>query len=121
MYWVESLHWIVQDKISLDISIDEFKYFFKNKQQKTSSSPSGRQLGHYKTILECIRRDNYTAAEIIIKLAQISLLTASPLTRWQTASQVMLGKGKGQFIEQNRIIQLCTADLNFILHVIWSH
>jgi hypothetical protein len=33
----------------------------------------------------------------------------------------MLERGKGRFIENLRIIQLCEADLNFVLHVIWGY
>jgi hypothetical protein len=43
------------------------------------------------------------------------------LNRWKRESQVMLEKGKGTFVENLRIIQLCEADLNFILHVLWGH
>jgi hypothetical protein len=58
---------------------------------------------------------------LILDIAYISLTTASPLQRWQVVSQVMLEKGKGQFVENLRIIQLCEADLNFVLHTIWGH
>jgi hypothetical protein len=50
----------------------------------------------------------------------MSLLTSSPLHRWERASHVMIKKGKGRHIENLRIIQLCEADLNFILHIIWG-
>jgi hypothetical protein len=33
----------------------------------------------------------------------------------------MIEKGKGRHIDHLRIIQLCEADLNFVLHVIWGH
>jgi len=33
----------------------------------------------------------------------------------------MLEKGKGKFIENLRFIQLCEADLNYILHTIWGY
>jgi hypothetical protein len=33
----------------------------------------------------------------------------------------MLEKGKGRFIENLCIIQLCEVDLNFLLHTIWGH
>lgn len=33
----------------------------------------------------------------------------------------MFEKGKGHYVENLRIIQLCEADLNFVLHVIWGH
>jgi len=42
------------------------------------------------------------------------------ITRWQTASQLVLEKGKGRFIKNLRIIQLCKAELNFILNTIWG-
>jgi hypothetical protein len=32
----------------------------------------------------------------------------------------MLEKGKGKHIENLHIIQLCEADLNFVLHIIWG-
>jgi len=91
------------------------------KQESTSSSPSGRQFGHYHSMLECFRQNNFSIPSLIISIAHISLITASPLNLWQTASQVMLEKGKGRFIENLQIIQLCKADLNFVLHVIWGH
>jgi hypothetical protein len=58
---------------------------------------------------------------LIIDIAYISLIIASPLSCWNTASQVMLEKGKGYFIENLCIIQLCEADLNFVFHFIWGH
>jgi hypothetical protein len=33
----------------------------------------------------------------------------------------MLEKGKGRFVENLRIIQLCEADLNFALNIIWGY
>jgi len=33
----------------------------------------------------------------------------------------MIKKGKGTFVENMQIMQLCETDLNFILHVIWGH
>ena len=33
----------------------------------------------------------------------------------------MLEKGKGQFIKNLRIVQLCEADLNFVLNVLWGN
>ncbi len=33
----------------------------------------------------------------------------------------MLEKGKGRYVEHLRIIQLCEADLSFLLHVIWGN
>lgn len=72
-------------------------------------------------MLESIRCNKPVLPELIILIAHISLITATPLQQWSNASQLILEKGKGCFVEKLRIIQLCEADLNFILHVIWGH
>jgi hypothetical protein len=95
---VRSLTKLVTEEISLELSVEDFKTFFKVKQKKTFSSPYGRHMGHYKTILEDIRRKNYAMTQIIIDIAHIALITASPLNQWKRAFQVMLDKGKGQFV-----------------------
>ncbi len=48
-------------------------------------------------------------------------MTSSPLERWQHSSQIMIEKGKGNYIENLWIIQLCEADLNFVPHIIWGN
>jgi hypothetical protein len=118
---IQQLKIQVSDKISLNLSLEDFKSFFRSKQECMSSSPSGHHIGYYKAMLECIRQYNPVIPEIVITIAQISLLTATPLERWSSASQLMLEKEKGSFIEHLRIIQLCEADLNFVLHIIWGH
>lgn len=118
--WIISLQQIIESEISLSLSIDNYKHFFRVKQEHTASSPLGRHFGHYKTLLECIPWGTLLLPQLIIDIAYIYLSTASPLQRWQTASQVVLEKGKGRYIEHLRIIQLCEEGLNFVLHVIWG-
>jgi hypothetical protein len=77
-------------------------------------------MGHYKTLLECCRRNEETLPNMIIDIAYIAPITGSPLNRWKKASQVMIEKGKGRLIDNLRIIQLVEADLNFVLHTIWG-
>ncbi len=103
--WIRSLKTMVSQEISLSLSIEDFKCFFKAKQEKTASSPSGRHMGHYKVILECIRRDNLILPALILTITHLSLITATPLQQWTTASQVMIEKGKGCHIDHSRIIQ----------------
>jgi len=101
--------------------IEDFKKYLKSKQERTALSPSGRHMGHYTVLLESIRHQDYELPNLIFDIAQLSLITAFPLHRWNKASQVMLEKGKGRYIENLWIIQLCEADLNFVLHTIWGH
>jgi hypothetical protein len=63
-------------------------------------------MGHYKVALECVCHNDLTLPSTILSIAHISLITATPLTRWNKASQVMIEKGKGRFIDNLRIIQL---------------
>lgn len=77
-------------------------------------------MGHYRSILESIRSNDFTIPNLINFIAMISLLLAAPLARWEKASQVVIEKGKGHFIENFRIIQLVEADLNYVLNSIWG-
>jgi hypothetical protein len=86
--WIHSLKSIVSQEISLLLSLDDFKKFFKHKQERTASSPSGRHMGHYQTMLECIHQNQFLLPEIIISMAYIALSTATPLHRWQMASHL---------------------------------
>jgi hypothetical protein len=72
-------------------------------------------------MLEFIQKEFFDLPEIVIMLAHTSLITSSPLLHWQKASQVMIEKGKGKFVENIRIVQLCKANLNFVLNIIWGH
>lgn len=119
--WVRMLQKIVTEEISLVISIEDFRSYFKGKQEKMASSPSGRNIGHYKTILEDIWGGNSSIAQAIIDVAYLSLVTATPLPQWKQAVQVMIDKGKGQFVNNLWIIQSVEADSNMMLHVIWGH
>jgi hypothetical protein len=112
---------LVNEEISLDITLEDFKKYFRAKQEHTASSPSCHHIGHYRTMLECLCRKDYSIPQTIISIAYISLISHCPLHHWQKASQVMIDKGKGKFVGNLRIIQLCEADLNFILQVIWGH
>lgn len=52
--WISSLQCIVKSTISLQLLIEDFKIFFRSKQKRTASLPSGRHFGHYKSLQECI-------------------------------------------------------------------
>lgn len=81
--WIQALKQVLSNEIALTLSIEDFKHFFRSKQERTASSPFGRRFGHYESLLECIRRDQLMLPQLIIDIAYISLVTASPLTCWQ--------------------------------------
>jgi hypothetical protein len=79
--WVQALQSLVYSPIKLLLSPEDFKQFFKRKQESTSSSPSGRHMGHYKVMLDELQLGRPLLAEIITAIAQISFITSSPLPR----------------------------------------
>jgi hypothetical protein len=97
--WISSLKKIISQEVLLSLSCEDFRSFFCAKQERTSSSPSGRHFGHYHTMLEGICNKNDLLPQLIIDIACISISTASPLEQWNNASHVMLEKEKGHHIE----------------------
>jgi hypothetical protein len=78
-------------------------------------------MGHYKILAEHADHECHDIVEIIVMLINTSIITSKPLKRWKQSSQIMIEKGKGHYIENLRIIQLCEADLNFCLNIIWGN
>lgn len=120
MEWVNELKKKIEHDIDLTITVQDFITFFKKHKERTASSPSGQHMGHYKVIAELAEQGNKVLAQIIVTIIKISVMTSRPLRQWQRSAQIMLEKGKGKYIENLRIIQLCEADLNFTLNIIWG-
>lgn len=74
--WIRELQRKIHSQINLSITTDDFKRFFAKKQERTSSSPSGRHMGHYKVFLDQLRLGRPLLAERIIAIVQISLMTS---------------------------------------------
>jgi hypothetical protein len=53
-------------------------------------------MGHYKVMLECFQQHKPMLPEIVISIANMSLITATPLQRWTMASQLRLEKGNSR-------------------------
>ncbi len=111
----------VNNTIDTKITIDDFIQFFKKRKERTASSPSGRHMGIYKVIAQLAQEGRTIIAQTIVNIINIALITSRPLKRWKHSAQVMNEKGKGIHVENLRIIQLCEADLNFALNIIWGY
>jgi Reverse transcriptase (RNA-dependent DNA polymerase) len=115
--------------IPVDISFEEFCAAFNKWKERTTTSPSGRHLGHYKLLLKLnvIDEDNNQislSSQLLNLYYQITIISArlgQTLERWSTVSTCMIEKITGNpRINKLRVIHLFEADYNLILKIIWS-
>jgi hypothetical protein len=111
-----------RNTIDVDISVADLVQGFGKWPENTSTSPSGRHLGHYRSLLYLQDEDgNYPLLEILQYMINIPLLTGQPPKRWLTASSVCIEKEQGNpQTDKIRIIHLYEADLNLILKLLWG-
>jgi Reverse transcriptase (RNA-dependent DNA polymerase) len=116
-------------KIPKDISFEEYLKAFEKWRERTTTSPCGRHLGHYKVLLKLNILDeednNINISRTILKLYyQITIIAVRlgcTLDRWSVVSTCMIEKIIGNpRIDKLRVIHLFEADYNLILKLIWS-
>ena len=108
----------LQDRDPVDIAIStiDFQKGFKKLPDKTSSSPSGRHMTHYKVLAKDKGLSHIYAQTITLPFQH----GFSP-TRWRTAIQFMLEKEPGNpLITKLRVIQLLEAGMNFAFRLLWG-
>lgn len=105
------------ERINKEVTVEEFKSYFKRKDESTESSPSGRHIGHYKAAMA-----NDDLVDVIVSMLNIGLITGQALDRWKRTVSLMLEKDTGQpKLHRLRIIQLFEADYNFLLSLVFGH
>ena len=97
------------------ITTQDMKELFGNTREKTSSSPSGLHVGHYKAGYE-----NAEIAEILTSFTALPFLYGFTLSRWKKSLHVMLPKLNRPYIHKLRIVQLFEADFNAGLKILYS-
>jgi hypothetical protein len=113
-------------EVSDAITYEDFKDALKCWKEKTSTSPSGRHLGHYISLMTKIGDDTDPLGEQILQMHHKVLLIAQyrrkPFERWKKETEVMLEKDVGDpKIDRLRIICLYEADYNLFLKIMWAH
>ena len=97
---------------------NEFRTFVQNAKEKTSSSPSGRHYGHYKSLLQ-------SAPSILRGIYDLMCLALSygiVLDRWKTTITTLICKDDNKpYIHRLRPLHIVEAELQFFSKNQWSH
>jgi hypothetical protein len=90
-----------------EITMEDFTDYWKKRNEKTSSSYSGRHIGHYKAPIE-----DMSIAVLHCASLNLALRRGIPLSRWSKGVTVLLEKEPGNcYIEKLRAICLMEGDL----------
>jgi hypothetical protein len=126
-----------QDLIPTEISITDLKAKYKSWNESTSTSPSGRHLGHFKALLipnpfpasvsnqpnpehDLFEAKRGRIWELHHLMLNYALTHGFPYTRWQTVVNCMIEKDLGQpKTHRLRVIHLYKKDNNLILAMKW--
>ena len=103
--------------IEQGVKEDDIHYGFKSWKEKTSTSPSGRHLGHYRSLIQ-----DKTLLTCLTQFMNIAIRSGISISRWSEAINVLIEKDPGQpKITRLRINHLFEADLNLYLKLQWGH
>ena len=90
---------------------------FKTWKEMTTTSPSGRHLGHYKALIQ-----DPILLQCLHNFLNIAIERGIAIPRWSNATNILIEKDPGTpNINRLRIIHLFEADLNFFLKLQWGH
>jgi hypothetical protein len=134
---LDSLQIRQEDIVRTEISLEDLKAKYTSWSESTSTSPSGRHLGHFKALLsrnphpEALdgnpnpEHDTFLAKrghiwEVHHQMLNYVLLHGFSYTRWQTVVKCLIEKDLSQpKIHRLRVIQLYENDYNLILAMKW--
>jgi hypothetical protein len=116
-------------QISDTITFEEFCAGFRVWNERTTTSPSNRHLGHYKLLLRLPVVDKANSdinlsmklMELHYKVSMTSAKMGMPLERWCNVSTIMIKKDLNSTkITRLKVIHLYEADYNLLLKIIWA-
>ena len=104
--------------VDTEITLEQYKAFWKAKRETTATSPFGLHIGHYKIVLDSEYTD---ILEIQHKLLIIPFKYAMIPLRWAKTVQVLLEKDSGRpYSHRLRIIELFDSQVNAGLQMIFG-
>ena len=96
------------------ITTQDFQQGFKKLSNRTSSSPSGRHITHYK-----ILATDPELSQILARAITMPFTYGFSPARWRKAVQFMLEKEPGNpIISKLRVMQLLEADMSFAFQLL---
>ena len=127
--------------INADLYLQVFMNGFRKWREATSTSPSGRHLGHYKAILKAeLPENNYDSEqeasatknkrkiknplgikifEVLHHITMAAVRPGETLNRWKFVHSSMLEKDTGKpFLHRLRVIHIYEADYNLVLKLL---
>ena len=123
------------ESIDTEINFDDFKQKVKKWKERTSTSPSGLHLGHYKALIaphslsyeeDSPEKQSLSNQQMDILNAHLMIINQAlkhriSLVRWQTVHSIVLFKDKdNNFLHRIRNIHIYEADYNLILKLKWE-
>jgi hypothetical protein len=103
-------------EISSFVTIADYTKAMKEWKETTSTSPSGRHLGHYKTTL---LDDRMTALHVA--MLNLPVMHGFAPERWTHSITPLIEKDEGQpFLTRLRVIHLFEPDYNLFLKVVYG-
>jgi hypothetical protein len=87
-------------EVEKEINFEEYKSALHKWNEKTTTSPSDRNLGHYKILLKInVYEDEFNKINIgekilrlLFNISSISIRLGRPLERWKNITTCMIGK-----------------------------
>jgi hypothetical protein len=114
--------------VPINVTNDDYRKFFRKWTESTSTSPSGKHLGHYKALLSLgleqdppIKPLADAIIELQLQLSNVALTYGHVYDRWKQIVSVMIEKKPGLFLlEKLRTIHLFEADYNWLLGLVFG-
>ena len=104
--------------VDTEITLEQYKAFWKSKRETTATSTFGLHIGYYKSVLDSEYTD---ILEIQHKLLIIPFKYAMIPLRWAKTVQVLLEKDSGRpYSHRLRIIELFDSQVNAGLQMIFG-
>ena len=98
-------------EIKFSTTFDECKHFIKNAKERTGTSPSGRNYGHYKAILGSVQ----SYLETIHAIKEIALQHNIVLRRWRNTATTLIENEPGSpYLHRMRAIHIIEAEVQFL-------